>query len=719
MTSFSKGSGKGAWQLASSKREPKEQLVNKLQSWVDDATQMLMTMHDEWDRYSNLYQGVQHENLGLSADELKEWDPVNLVYSTTHTIVPIVADATPLWYVKSLESGVDEGLEERMTDALQSVWYGRRVMRQYKMCLIDQIVRGTGFLKVWWNPDIGPVQNDVDGRGRITTRRLGDVDVSWLDPYCVYPDPAARSLDECEWLALANDLAPERAARIYDGSTGGEAFDEAQAQLMEDDTTRPTNLVSRAMAWVFGLGQTQPAGERKTYRVWEVYHEGGRRLTIISGKQVLWDGPNETPGEAFPIAVFPLTERGESFFGMPLTSQIAGIQTKINKWHLRTNRYLRLLGEAPLVTNDTQLGQQLTNRGGRLGRVLQLHGPDTTAKLLDLPQLPGWWFTYGRELYEDIKTVTGVADVIRGLRPGSVQSGIGIQQLQDSAMTRPRDVSRANALELERLGQIVLDMVQERYTEQRSFAYNRGGRLVAGTVSPDMLRSERGSPEFMAGEIMGAEGAAPAGGFGEWEGEGLSYGETVEVPRSYRVVVEPGNALPLNPMAEAELALRLYQLRDERGLPPIDDEALLDSLKFPRRKEVLARKQERVAMMAQGQMAAQGMAQGMGGAQGVPQAGIGPVPQQDPMQALQSMLQPIMDNLAPEDQQVLMAIIEALLSGQELTAEQVAWLNSLPDELQQMLMQVLQALGFAPPAETGPVAAPAALAGAAGPVGLV
>gem|GEM_PF-2434941 len=726
-------------------------LIAKLQEWVEDATLAVNDLHTEWDKYGDFYQGIQDEGIPLTEEAKLDWTPVNLVYSTNESIVPPIKDSVPVWYVKGLQEGLGEDLEQRMTDVLQGIWYSRRISRQYGMAIRDELLRGTGFLKAWWNPDIGPEKVDVDGRGRYQRSKAGDADVSWLDPYSVYPDPVARSLEECEWLALANDMAPERAKRLYDGSNGGTAFDDKLGQLVADDTQRPQSLMSRAIGWVVGRMVSKPPGSRKTYRIWEVYHEGGRRLTIFSGQQLLWDGDNPTPGEAFPIVVFPMCERGDSFWGMPPTSQIIGLQTRINKTNLYLAQHLRLLASMPLTTNDQQAKLQIGDVGIKPGTVVQLKGPEGFLKYMEPPNLPAWIFAYQREQYEDVKTVSGVQDVMRGLRPGSVQSGIGIQALQESALSRPRDVARTNAMQLERLGQIVLEMIQDKYDGDRSFAYHNGTKFVRGTVSPDMLTQERMSPESPMSDMMGAPEEYMGGMMGELGPE------SVQVPISYRVVVEPEGNLPMNAMAQAEVAFKAAQTQFPDG-PGIDREAFLEALRFPHRKEMLERmaavqKAQMEGQMAgqaqQMEMAQQAMAmQAMGGAQGGPAGGVPPeagspqpdasgmspggAPQGLPQELLQgapddsgaqgpqdfgagveALLAPIMEQLDAAGQTLLMGIIEALVSGQPLTPEQIAWLESLPPELQMMLEQVLEALGIAPGGDQ------AAAAGGQGPMGLV
>ena len=704
-------------------------LIQKLQGWVEDATLNVRDLHTKWDLYGDFYQGVQTSGVDLSDDASQDWVPINLVYSTIRTVVPAIKGSAPLWYVKALEDGLPEGVEEQLTSALQAIWYMRRIARQYGMAVVDQELRGTGFLKAWWNPDIGPETSEIDGRGRIQRQRAGDVDVSWLDPYSVYPDPAARSLEDCEWLALANDMAPERAKRLWDGSNGGKAFDENAGQLVTDDTQRPQSWLSRAIAWVVGSNVTNVPGQRRTYRIWEVYHEAGHRLTIYSGQQMLWDGDNPTPGEQFPVVCFPKNERGESFWGMPDTSQLIGIQTKINKLHLLLHQYLRLLGDAPIVTNDPQLKQELDQKGGRLGSIMLERGDNGRTRYLELPNLPAWVFAHFRELYEDMKTVSGVQDVMRGLRPGSVQSGIGIQSLQEGAMTRPRDTASDNALQLERLGQIVLDMMQEKYDGDRTFAYHDGSKFVRQTVTPDMLKQERLSPEADGSELLGPEGGDMGGMMG---GMGP---ESVQVPHLLRVVVEPGGNLPLNAMAQAEVAFKAAQTQFPDG-PGIDRQAFLEALKFPHRQEIMQRMQSARAAQLQGQMAAQqqqqaqqqqaqqmqmAQQQAMMGDQGGPAGGVPPeaglpplgtsgmppggppggapddfegAAPQDFGTAVQSLLQPILEALSPEDQQLLMAIIQELANGQPLTPEQVTWLESLPPDVQDQIEQLLSALGI-------------------------
>jgi len=82
------------------------------------------------------------------------------------------------------------------------------------------------------------------------------------------------------------------------------------------------------------------------------------------------------------------------------------------------------------------------------------------------------------------------------------------------------------------------------------------------------------------------------------------------------------------------------------------------------------------------------------------------------MEQLQGLLQPIMELLSEQDQQLLVLIIQQLMQGQPLTAEQVAWLEALPPELQQMIAEALSQLGLT--AEMAPMAG-----AVAGPPGMV
>lgn len=712
--------------MASSKQA---ELTSRLDEMVHDAQDAVHALHDGWKRYINFYQGQQEEGIALKAKDLPDWTPVNLVFSQCETKLPILMDAAPQWWAVSPDEENDDNAK-LLSEALQAKWYERNISRQYKLCLRDQIILGNGFLKAWWNPLLGPTTADDKGK----PEPQGDVDVSWIDPYSVYPDPAARSLAECEFLCLSSDVTEDRAKRLYD------KFDpeKAQSVAMDSDNDMMTAW-DRGKAWlksmVYSLVGEGAAQHRKMYRIWEAYHDAGARLTIYSGQNILWDGPNPTPNNRFPLVHFSTYEQGCDFWGMAETSQLVGLQTAINKQVFRIAKHARLMGNTPWVTDDPQL--KVTNIPGEVMRV----GLGRFARRDPPPPLPNYIFNFLSTLLQHFDVVTGVHDVTRGLKPGSVQSGIGIQQLQEAAQTRLRRASLDNALVLQELGQMVLETMQAQYTGTRSTSYLKGTDARRIDVTQDMLHNTTKSPYDFTGE------------------------NDIKEPVAYQIIVQQSGDLPLNPMAEAELAMRSASMPAEDGMPMIDREAYLEAIRFRGSRALLERIRARTQGQQQGQMAAQqeqaaaaqqqammaaqqGSAPGQGGPetappgvadqsapppetgpQNAPLAGVDPAqmmaqqmppappqggPQIGPQAYQPTEQQPGMargrddeieaeleDLLTPPEMAMLKDLLTRIAQGGQVTPEDGQWLDQLPEQAQPLIAELLGMMGVEMPGQPG------------------
>lgn len=697
------------------------ELLTKLHNMVGDAQDAVRGLHDGWDHYSQFYQGQQHIGVDLKQKDMPDWTPVNLVFSQCETKLPILMDAAPAWYAVSPD-GENEDNAKRLSEALQAKWYERNLSRQYKLSLRDQIVLGNGFMKCWWNDQIGPQGPTYDEDAK--SEPQGDVDVSWIDPYSVYPDPSARSLEECEFLCLSSDLSEDRAKRLY------ERFNSEKAECVAVNGESMASMWNRGKAWLNNLlygivGDSTGQYRTKQYRVWEVYHDAGAKLTVYSGTNVLYDGANPTPNGRFPVVHFSTYEQGCDFWGMAETSQLIGLQTAVNKQVFRIAKHARLMGNTPWVTDDPQL--RVTNTPGEVMRI----GLGRFARRDAPPSLPNYIFGFLQLLQAQFDVITGVHDVTRGLKPGSVQSGIGIQQLQEAAQTRLRRSAADNALILQVLGQLVFEAMQARYTGTRSVAYLRGAEPQRVDVTQEMLHNTTASP---------------------FDPTGAS---DVTEPVAYQITVQSGGDLPLNPMAEAELAMRSASVMAEDGTPMIDREAYLEAIRFAGTRALLERVRARTQGQLQGQMQAQQeqammaqqQAQMQAQQQGAPmppsapqeapaegldpsaqapveQAQIAPQgpppgmeqlpyqmaqpgqeapPQEDPLGAQGDAIMDQLDELlTPPEMAMLKDLLTRIAQGGQVSDEDGQWLDSLPEEAQPLIAELLGMLGLEMPGEEGP-----------------
>lgn len=654
------------------------ELISCVQIMVGDAQDAVRGLHDGWDRYSQFYQGQQHIGVDLKSKDIPDWTPVNLIFSQCETKLPILMDAAPAWWAVSPDQENQENAK-KLSEALQAKWYERNISRQYKLALRDQIILGNGFLKCWWNPLLGPTTTGDDGK----VAHEGDIDVSWVDPYSVFPDPAGRNLDECEYLCLSSDLTEGRAKRLYP------KFDTDKAECVAIDGDSLASMWDRGKAWLTSLlygitGDSRSQYRSKQYRVWEVYHDAGARLTIYSGKQVLFDGPNPTPNGRYPLVHFATYEQGCDFWGMAETSQLIALQTAVNKQVFRIAKHARLMGNTPWVTDDPQL--KVTNQPGEVLRI----GLGRFARRDAPPSLPNYIFGFLQLLQGHFDVVTGVHDVTRGLKPGSVQSGIGIQQLQEAAQTRLRRASADNALILQVLGQLVFELMQAKYNGTRSVAYLKGAEPQRVDVTQEMLHDTVASPFDPTGE------------------------SDLQEPVEYQITVQTGGDLPLNPMAEAELAMRSAAIPAEDGLPMIDRQAYLEAIRFTGARSLLERVRARAQGQIQGQMMAQQeqaamppptamappddtAAQVQEGATSQMPSPSGPMPQGGAGETPQDILEALSEILTPPEMAMLQDLLQRLQSGGQITPDDGHWLDQLPEKAQPLIAQLLGMMGVQMP----------------------
>ena len=151
--------------------------------------------------------------------------------------------------------------------------------------------------------------------------------------------------------------------------------------------------------------------------------------------------------------------------------------------------------------------------------------------------------------------ITGMVDVMRGIRSGQVSSGVGIESLQMAAQALVR--LRARALESlhARIGRKLISRIFQFYEPERIFA---------------ALKARSSKYDEQIKEI---------------ESE-LLKSTTKRKEKSWMDVVfriEPGSSLQLARQEQKDLSLTL------RKMQVIDDRALLDTLEYPHREEILHR----------------------------------------------------------------------------------------------------------------------------------
>ncbi len=471
------------------------ELISKMSALKDEAWTAKQTVHSNWDYAWQFYNGDQWQGAKFPiAWTAEEKCTINLLKSTINTILPIVCDALPTWYVKAYAPENDDNAD-LLSRFLQGLWFDQRLDRGYNLAIKDALVTGTGAMKVYLSQMTHRVPLPTGGKD-------GRVDAAYLDPYSIFPDPNAQNIEDCRYLAIKTPMPASLLKHFYPSADLKAMDDELQGE--------------RRGQW---YKDTKNDSEEQRYDVWEVYHEFGHKLTIYSGSEILFDGDSPVQDGRFPVVLFLDDERGTDMWGGGIIDNGGSeLQKAVNKIVWRILCHARVCVNPRLVQEGLGTVKMTNDPGG----LIQMNSPTAKLRPLETPPLPPYVFSLLEMILGLWDTMTGVHDVTQGQRPQGVQSGAAILRLQEAGQTRIRQLIRNWSLQLGEVGQLVLDFMQAYYTgPQNTFQMKQSG--------PERV-------SFVAEQVL----TDPVGG-----------------PIPYRVVTQPQADLPLSQGAWAELVMQL------------------------------------------------------------------------------------------------------------------------------------------------------------------
>ena len=507
-----------------------DELLNDLTNKVEEAQDAKDVIESTWEEHQDYVNGDMWKDFISDPPWVEEEQvTLNLIRQTINVVIPILLDTSPTWYVAAYDENHDD-VARSLQIYLQSLWHEMRIHRELEKVYKNALIFGTGALKVFqdqtWLRGATPASGDLD---------VGHARVAYISPYSIFPDPDADSLEDCSYVALRNvmhkDLVervwPTADMRIMEREAGNERksfFEGAKAHYVEDQ-----------------------------YQVWEVYHDFGEKLTIYSGREMLWTGDNPTPGFKYPVVLFHLDERETDIWG-PGYLDAGGkeLHDGILKLLWRINIHQRL-STNPSWTKSGPGGYKLDNAPGG---VHTLNHPQAALTPNVPPNLPTYVMNLLQFYLNMWENWTGVQPAIMGQRPPGITTGVAISNLQEAAQTRLRQIIRSFQIQLAEVGQLLLDLLTH-YSVRDLVGFLPDDQPRRATVSAKNLRDMDNRP----------------------------------IP--FRVLVAPSSDIP---MSQAQLAQTVMALAPT-GM--IDQQMILDALRLPGRQAMM----ERMRQAAQAQLA--------------------------------------------------------------------------------------------------------------------
>jgi len=504
--------------------------VREVHEKVQAAQAPAKARHDDWRGHVEYVDGAgQKDGLleGLPAECRTDLTVINYVKALLDTMVAMLVLATPPWYVAALDEA-QEPFAEDLTDWMQHFYSVKNLALAQWQTYTDVTRLGNGFLKPHWSA------------------RQEDAALSAVSPFLIYPDPTAKSLNDAEFVAIKNVYGKALAKRLF----GEETIDWERAQPVTDTQDIPPKSIIAPRG----------GGAVEQVEVWEVYDLFGARQTIYTGGQLIVQRPSPIPGEVIPLVHFQMWPDQNHFWSQSIVPQLRYSQDEINKLRTRLATWFRFYVNPAIITDDANLVLNLSP-----GQRTVVKTPDGRADPWVPPTLPPEVFHELQALQASLDVLSGVQEVERGIRPKGLTSGISLEVLQRAGRTRQAGPAMFWGNAWGQVGQMLLELMQRNYAEQRAMPVVNAGRPQVLRMDPARLGSEQGKN-----------------------------------PYPFQVLVQADGRLPRSEAAEAETALAIAQIVGWELLLP----ELLNAVNFPDKHKVVQRYQAVVGAQVAGQEAA-------------------------------------------------------------------------------------------------------------------
>lgn len=511
-----------------------------------------------WKDCIDAYNGEYFKN--KSKPEYKSDEVSNMIFSIVEAIRPVMADNNPRFEVlpRTLQGAEFSSIVQK---AMDYEFERENVSTKLLSALITCLQVGTVVFFLPWNTDKG-----ADG----------NVSLEVVNPFNIYPDPLATSVDDAEYIIYATYMHVNQLKKAFPSKAnllegGNINYDELvanrESQLNKKTDTQVLVLETWCRDYTHIDVEEEINGEKVKTK--KRKYPNGRVITSAPELGIiLSDKENPYKDGKFPFIILKDIDVPFEFWGKGEIENILSPQKYINEL---TNQ---IIDNAKTTANmqwilDKNSGiapGTLTNRPGLVVR----KNPGTEVRRDNPPPMP----SYVREMIESLKTdvenISGVHDVTQGRRPTGIQAGNAILALQEAGQARIR-------LKVKIMEKVLGELAQMWYSRMQQFwQQDRWIRVSKEEGGYEFIQINRDS-----------------------------------LQEDFDINITSGSTMTQNKSALLDLMIRLAQTTAQDGLPMVDRETVLEFAPITDKKALIKRMESigESAQQQQSQMIMQQMQQ--------------------------------------------------------------------------------------------------------------
>jgi hypothetical protein len=564
-------------------KNKEDEAWKKLKDTVDSVFEATKGEREKMTRYLDLYNGKIWKEEKLEETDSRAF--LNLFFSTVQMIAPMLTDNRPRAILVSHEAHLQE-VANVYNQALKYFWEAKDMTNKFLLGVMDALIMRLGIFKVYFDPS--------DGFG-------GNVDVEIIDPREFFIAPGFTDTWKAPWcgqrtrkpLSWVKKMFPDIKDVKPDGDQGD--FDIKYGEAM--DFQLDTKFVTVTEVWMRDeeaeeeiTEEDEEGKKRKAKR--QKYPYG--KFCYFTEKEYLGTIPCDYMFNRAPYVPLYDYVKPHDFIGTGEIDNIEGLVLETNLiFQAMVNHFRKY--HNPNVIADISCGVDIGTLKETYHKGGQFYAYDTRdsqnkdpVRAIQEPQLN----PISRELFNLaprlLEEITGVTEIAKGvLTTKQERSASEASILIESSYTRIRQRVRNLEWTIRRVMYLVVRLMQQYYMEPRTFWTKQDDEITYETLSNTRATAERIIRDPIAERnIEENRNLTP-----EQQAREEDYKKLVASVDSdmdpvffdFDVVVDTNSTLPMDKQSLANLAMKLFERK------AIDEQALLETVQWPRADEVIAR----------------------------------------------------------------------------------------------------------------------------------
>ena len=431
-----------------------------------------------WRRNEELYSGDFLKPFNLP--KYKSRIEPNIIHSTIETIYSILTDRSPkVDIMPKKEEQIDAA---RMSQELvEAEMEKRKCVNAIAGMKRDGLIYGNGFIKL--------------------VIEEGKLNYSVCDPYTVFFDPLATSVDDAKCVIFAtptylSDIRKDYENGKYVQSEGRMNEFRSFVKFSDEYATDKTrgvelHLDEKSPAYTDNGGEDYGQGQALVKEAWYYHEDGSLCVATWCGNVLLQK--EVAPFDFIPLVNFINYRNPHSIWGKgePEVIESLAIGSSIALSQGMDN--LMYHGNPAIVMSKSMVKNMGNRPTDKPGQIFYTNGPHEGVTRLPAGNISSSTLPLAQSMIQLADTVSGVHDITQGRNPSGVTSGRAINMLQEASQqiirTKEREVGQDAVVDLYRF---TLEMLKNNYEEpiQMRNVSKETGQYEFRTVNPYEIDSD-------------------------------------------------------------------------------------------------------------------------------------------------------------------------------------------------------------------------------------